>query len=196
MCRKEVPGVLGVELAPGLEECTTPYAGVSLLIELMRRCGVDAASNRVLAAKRGYPSGQMAECFVVLSALGGECLEDFAILRQDLGLEALSGYRPAAVETARQYLDRFHDEKLLEGRPKQGAFVPMEPSGTSGAGGGERPGDPELRGGHGAGEGGDAGRGCPPDPDDQARGFCLLRGVSGLPAARGGLGGDGAGAGR
>jgi len=134
MCRKEVPGVLGVELAPGLEESTTPYAGVSLLIELMRRCGVDAASNRVLAAKRGYPSGQMVECFVVLSALGGESVEDFAILRHDGGLAALLGYRPAAVETARQYLDRFHDEKLLEGRPKQGAFVPMEPSGLAGLG--------------------------------------------------------------
>src|SRR5680860_603636 len=134
MRRKEVPGVLGVELVPGLEESTTPYAGVSLLIELMRRCGVDAVSNRVLAAKKGLSAGKMVECFVVLSALGGECLEDFAILRQDLGLEAMLGYRPAAVETARQYLDRFHDEKLLEGRPEQGAFVPMEPSPLAGLG--------------------------------------------------------------
>ena len=53
MRRKEVLGVLGVELAPGLEESTTPYAGVSLLIELMRRCGVDTVSNRVPAAKKG-----------------------------------------------------------------------------------------------------------------------------------------------
>ena len=113
MRRKELSGVLGVELAPGLEESTTPYAGISLLIELMRRCGVDTASNRVLAAKKGLSAGQMVECFVVLSALGGECLEDFALLRQDRGLEALLGYRPPAVETARQYLDRFHDEKLL-----------------------------------------------------------------------------------
>src|SRR5680860_1517011 len=134
MRRREVPGVLGVELVPGLEESTTPYAGVSLLIELMRRCGVDAVSNRVLAAKKGLSAGKMVECFVVLSALGGECLEDFAILRQDLGLEAMLGYRPAAVETARQYLDRFHDEKLLEGRPEQGAFVPMEPSPLAGLG--------------------------------------------------------------
>ena len=44
------------------------------------------------------------------------------------------GYRPPAVETARQYLDRFHDEKLLAGRPEQGAFVPMEPSGLAGLG--------------------------------------------------------------
>jgi hypothetical protein len=134
MRRKELAGVLGVELAPGLEESTTPYAGVSLLIELMRRCGVDAVSNRVLATKKGLSAGQMVEGFAVLGALGGECLEDFAILRRDRGLEALLGYRPPAVETARQYLDRFHDEKLLEGRPEQGAFVPMEPSGLAGLG--------------------------------------------------------------
>jgi Transposase DDE domain group 1 len=134
MRRKELSGVLGVELAPGLEESTTPYAGISLLIELMRRCGVDTASNRVLAAKKGLSAGQMVECFVVLSALGGECLEDFALLRQDRGLEALLGYRPPAVETARQYLDRFHDEKMLASRPEQGAFVPMEPSGLAGLG--------------------------------------------------------------
>ncbi len=124
MHRKEVSGVLGVELAPGLEEASTPYAGVSLLIELMRRCGVEAVSNRVLGAKKGLSAGQLVECFVVLAALGGECLEDFALLRRDPGLEALLGYRPPAVETARQYLDRFHDEKLLQGRPEQGAFVP------------------------------------------------------------------------
>ncbi len=102
MRRKEVSGVLGVELAPGLEEATTPYAGISLLIELIRRCGVDTVSNRVLATKKGLSAGQMVECFVLLGALGGECLEDFAILRQDVGLEALLGYRPPAVETARQ----------------------------------------------------------------------------------------------
>jgi hypothetical protein len=135
MGRKGVAGVLGVELAPGLEEVSTPYAGVSLLIELMRRCGVDTVSNRVLGFKmKGLTHGQMVECFVLLSALGGECVEDFASLRNDGGLKALLGYRPPAVETARQYLDRFHDEKLLEDRPEQGAFVPMEPSGLAGLG--------------------------------------------------------------
>jgi hypothetical protein len=134
MRRKELPGVLGVELAGGLEESATAFAGSSLLIELMRRCGVDAVANRVLAAKKGYTAGQMVESFVVLSALGGECLEDFAVLRKDMGLGALLGYTPPAVATARQYLDRFHDEKALAGRPEQGAFVPMEPSGLAGLG--------------------------------------------------------------
>jgi hypothetical protein len=134
MRRKELPGVLGVELAGGLEEFTTAYAGSSLLIELMRRCGVDAVSNQVLGAKKGYTSGHMVESFVMLSALGGECLEDFALLRNDQGLAALLGYTPPAVATARQYLDRFHDEKALAGRPEQGAFVPMEPSGLAGLG--------------------------------------------------------------
>jgi hypothetical protein len=134
MLRNELPRVLGIEFTGGLEECTTAFAGSSLLIELMRRCGVDAVSNQVLGEKKGYTAGRMVESFVMLSALGGECMEDFAILRKDEGMAAMLGYTPPAAETARQYLDRFHDEKALAGRPEQGAFVPVESSGLAGLG--------------------------------------------------------------
>jgi hypothetical protein len=36
------------------------------------------------------------------------------------------GYRLPAPETARQWLDRFHDEALMAGQPLQGSFIPAE----------------------------------------------------------------------
>ena len=68
----------------------------------------------------------MVESFVLLSALGGDCIEDMERLRQDKGLEAMLGYPLPAPETARQWLDKFHDERLIKERPLQGAFIPPE----------------------------------------------------------------------
>ena len=53
-------------------------------------------------------------------------------LREDEGLGALLGYTPPAPETARQWLDRFHDEELMSERPAQGSFLPAESSGLAG----------------------------------------------------------------
>jgi len=121
--------VLGVKIVGGLKEASTPWAGASLLVELYRRSGVDAMANKVLLAKgsaKGLKQGQTVESFVLLSALGGDCIEDMERLRQDEGLESLLGYRPPAPETARQWLDRFHDEPSMAVRPLQGSFIPPE----------------------------------------------------------------------
>ena len=59
----------------------------------------------------------------LLSALGGDCVEDIQRLRDDAGLTAMPGYRPPAPETGPQWLDRFHDEALMTGRPLQGSFT-------------------------------------------------------------------------
>ena len=125
---KEKP-LLGVELTGGLEEEMTPWAGVSLPIELWRKCGAMEIAERVLPQKkspRGLTPGQMVESFILLSALGGDCIDDMERLRQDKGLAAMLGYTLPAPETARQWLDRFHDEELMLGRPLQGAFIPPE----------------------------------------------------------------------
>ncbi len=76
-----------------------------MLVELVRRSGIDAVANKVLPAKesaKGFKQGQTVESFVLLSALGGDCIEDMERLRQDEGLAALLGYCPPASETARQ----------------------------------------------------------------------------------------------
>ena len=98
-------------------------------MEAYRRYGVGDSAERALPKKKtakGLSQGQMTESFVLLSALGGECIEDMEKLRQDQGLAAMLGYRIPAAETARQWLDKFHDEKLLASQPQQGAFIPVE----------------------------------------------------------------------
>jgi hypothetical protein len=107
----------------------TPWAGVSTLVEAYRTYGVGDAADRALPKKKtakGLSQGQMTESFVLLSALGGECVEDIERLRQDGGLEAMLGYQIPAAETARQWLDKFHDENSMSGQPQQGTFIPVE----------------------------------------------------------------------
>jgi hypothetical protein len=135
MRRKPLPDALDIDLRGGLTERVTPHAGVALLIDAMRRAGVPAAAERHLPAKRspkGLGQGQMTEAFVLLSALGGECLDDLDHLRGDMGLAALTGYTLPAASTARQWLDRFHEPALLAERPAQGSFIPMESAGLAG----------------------------------------------------------------
>jgi hypothetical protein len=120
---------LGVKIVGGLKETSTPWAGASLLVDLFRRLEMGEAADKVLPAKKsrkGLKHGQMAESFVLLSALGGECIDDMKRLRDDEGLVGMLSYRPAAPETARQWLDTFHDETLMAIRPLQGSFIPVE----------------------------------------------------------------------
>lgn len=133
--RKPLPNALDVDLRGGLTSAVTPHAGVALLIETGRRSGVMAAAGRHLPAKRspkGLSQDQMVEAFVLLSALGGDCLDDFDGLRRDLGLAALTGYPLPAAATARQWLDRFHDDGALAERPQQGSFIPEASAGLAG----------------------------------------------------------------
>ncbi len=125
---KQTDEVLGVKIVGGLREVSTPWAGASLLVELFRRSGVDSIANKVLPAKgsaKGLKQGQTVEIFVLLSALGGDCVEDMQRLRDDAGLAGILGYQTPAPETARQWLDRFHDESLMA-LPLQGSFMPRE----------------------------------------------------------------------
>lgn len=118
-----------------MTEQVTPHAGSALLIDLMRRSGVVASVERHLPVKRsakGLRQGELVEAFVVLSALGGECLDDFDNLRRDRGLAALLGYDLPAASTARQRLDQFHAPEAVAGRPAQGSFIPAESAGLAG----------------------------------------------------------------
>ena len=136
MRRRPLANALDIDLRSGLTDQVTPHAGAALLIELGRRSGVIAAAERYLPAKvsgRGLRPGELVESFVMLSALGGECLDDFDRLRRDRGLAALLGYDLPAASTARQYLDRgFHDPAAVKGRPTQGSFIPAESAGLGG----------------------------------------------------------------
>ena len=120
---------LGFKIVGDLEETATPWAGASLLFDLFRHLELGEVADSVLPAKRsnkGLRHGQMVESFVLLSALGGECIDDMRRLRDDEGLAGMLGYRPPAAETARQWLELFHDETLMAGEPLQGSFIPAE----------------------------------------------------------------------
>jgi len=126
---------LGVILTGGLEEDVTPWGGAALVVELYRKAGIEAGVERALPKKKsskGLRQGQVVESFVLLSALGGDCIEDMERLRQDKGLEVMLGYQPPAPETARQWLDKFHDDSLMQIRPLQGSFIPKESTALAG----------------------------------------------------------------
>ena len=126
---KKTSALMGIKVVGGLKEVTTPWAGVTLLVDLIRKLEMDQIANKVLPAKKsskGLNQGQMVESFVLLSALGGECLDDMKRIRGDEGLAEILGYTPPAPETARQWLDGFHDETLMQNKPLQGSFIPSE----------------------------------------------------------------------
>jgi len=126
---------LGLKIVGGLEEVSTPWAGASLLVDLYRKLELEQLANKVLPAKKtakGLTAGQTVESFILLSALGGENNADMQHLRDDAGLSGLLGYQPPAPETARQWLDKFHDETLMGNRPLQGSFIPRESTGLAG----------------------------------------------------------------
>jgi len=73
---KQANEVLGVKIAGGLREVSTPWTGASLLIELFCCSGVANVANKVLLAKelaKGVTQSRMVESFVLLSSPGGDC---------------------------------------------------------------------------------------------------------------------------
>jgi len=126
---KRISDRLGVKIVGGLREVSTPWAGASLLIDLFRHLEMNEVADKVLPAKRsskGLRHGQMVESFMLLSALGGDCIDDMKRLRDDEGLAGILGYQPPAPETARQWLDGFHDDALMGRQSLQGSFIPPE----------------------------------------------------------------------
>ncbi len=136
--RKILANALDIDFRGGLTSEVTPHAGVALLVELGRVSGVMGAAEKHLPPKKnpkGLSHAQMVESFVLLSALGGECVDDLDPLRRDRGLSAIVGYDLPAASTGRQWLERvFHEEALLAQRPLLGSFIPQESAGLSGLG--------------------------------------------------------------
>ena len=133
--RRPLANALDIDLAGGLTDQVTPHAGSALLIELGRRSGVIGAAERHLPATqsaKGLRQGELVEAFVVLSALGGECLDDVDQLRRDRGLAARLGYDLPAASTARHRLDQLHDPVAVSGRPQPGSLSPAERAGLAG----------------------------------------------------------------
>jgi hypothetical protein len=106
----------------------TSFGGLPLVMETFRALGLPQAIKRhlVLHDREGkYQEADYVESFVSVFAAGGDCVDDFEILRQDEGLKKL-GLRIPSPEAARHFLNAFHEEELLQGRLPHQAFIPEE----------------------------------------------------------------------
>ena len=137
----ESPLLFEIDPEP-LQETLTAWGGVPLAVQAFRSLGLPASIGRQVHIKqrdRGYDEATMVESFVVLNALGGECLEDFTHLREDGGLKELLGHGIPSPEAARQFLYQFHTEEKMEEakqrrEPEQIAFIPEENDALAGLG--------------------------------------------------------------
>jgi hypothetical protein len=113
---------LGFEYDEGhTEQNITALAGIPLLIQAFRSLGLPASVKRNVSVKqreRGFDEATYVESFIILNAAGGECLDDFAHLRQD-AVGELVGHDLPSPEAARNFLYQFHDEEKIELAQKQ-----------------------------------------------------------------------------
>jgi hypothetical protein len=104
------------------EECVTAYAGIPLFVQAVRSLDVPGRVKRHLEIKqrdRGLDEAGYVESFLVLNALGGDCLEDFERLREDEGLAEMLGHSVPSCAAARKFLYAFHDASKLEQAQKE-----------------------------------------------------------------------------
>lgn len=122
-------GILPFVVEPGRQDDVTARAGLALVAEAMRAVGLDAAVEEHLELRErrsGYSEAEKVEAVVLLQSAGGECIEDIRMLSADLGFERLLGRELPSPDALHKFLASFHEEKLLEGRPAEGAFIPEE----------------------------------------------------------------------
>jgi hypothetical protein len=93
-----------------LNECVTALGGVPLLVRAARSLDVPGRVQRHLQLKqrqRGFDEASYVESFLVLNAVGGDCLEDFDQLREDAGLAEMLGHAVPSAEAARKFCISF-----------------------------------------------------------------------------------------
>ena len=114
-------------------ETLTSYGGVPLVVQAFRSLGLPEAIKqhvRIKERQRGYDEATFIESFVILNAVGGECLEDFEQLRADQGLAELAGHAMPSPEAARKFLYAFHEDAKIEEaqlrlKEDQKAYIPL-----------------------------------------------------------------------
>jgi len=103
-------------------ESLTSWGGVPLLVRAYRSLGLPGSVQRNVRVKqrqRGYDEASVIESFVILNAVGGECLEDFDRLREDAGLAEMLGHELPSPEVARKFLYQFHADERIEQAQQQ-----------------------------------------------------------------------------
>jgi hypothetical protein len=72
-----------------------------------------------------YEEADYVESFISVFAAGGDCFDDFQLLRRDPALQKL-GLKVSSPESARFFVNAFHEEEKLLGRIPHEAFIPEE----------------------------------------------------------------------
>lgn len=117
-----------------LEETITALGGVPLFVRAVRSLDVPGSVKRHLHVKqreRGFDEATYVESFLVLNAVGGDCVEDFERLQEDPGLAEMLGHDVPSPAAALKFLYRFHDEAAMqraqqELRTGQVSYIPAE----------------------------------------------------------------------
>jgi hypothetical protein len=117
-----------------LEECVTAHGGLPLFVRAVRSLDVPGSVKRNLHLKqreRGLDEAAYVESFLVLNAVGGDCLEDFDGLHEAPDLEQMLGYAAPSAEGARKFLYRFHEDAKIEQAQRelaidQVSYIPEE----------------------------------------------------------------------
>jgi len=118
--RKSSPaaGEFHFEIDPEpLSEHVTALGGIPLFVRAVRSLDVAGSVGRHLGLKqreRGFDEATYVESFLVLNAVGGDCLEDFDQLREDAGLAEMLGHEVPSSEAARKFLYQFHAEEKIQ----------------------------------------------------------------------------------
>ena len=106
----------------------TSFGGLPLVMETFRALGLPQAVKKHLSLLQRpgkYQEADYVESFISVFAAGGDCVDDFEMLRGDEGLKKL-GLRVPSPEAVRYFLNTFHEEGLLQGRLPHQAFIPEE----------------------------------------------------------------------
>lgn len=107
------------------EMAVTGFAGAAALVRLAQETGLLAELDRRLAVKRrrrGLSPGTSVLDLMLLSCVGGECIDDLEILRSDGGLKRLLNRPILAPSTAHDFLRRF-DAPAREDLAKAGRLL-------------------------------------------------------------------------
>src|SRR3981081_3040332 len=117
----ESPLLFEVDPEP-LPETLTALGGVPLVVQAFRSLGLPAwvrQQVRTKEGRRGYDEATLVESFVILNAVGGECIDDFVRLREDAGLSEMVGHQMPSPSVARKFLYEFHEEAKIDDAKQQ-----------------------------------------------------------------------------
>jgi len=93
----------------------TSFGGLPLVMETFRALGLPQSIEKhlLLQQRAGeYEEADYVESFISVFAAGGDCFDDFQLLRQDAGLQKL-GLRVPSPAAARHFMNAFPEEERV-----------------------------------------------------------------------------------